>query len=105
MDSSRIKQINELIKQKLSFILNDHFPDEIFSITEVKTSPDLSFSKVFVSLLPGASDIISKMNNKSSELRSELSQQIKVRHIPKIQFVIDDTEAYAEKIDNLFKKI
>lgn len=105
MDSSRIKQVNELIRNKLSFILRDMFCDEIISVTQVKTSPDLSFCKVFVSILEGSKVKLENINKHSTEIRSVLASKIQIRHIPNIKFYIDDTEAYAEKMDKLFKNM
>lgn len=105
MDSSRIKQVNALIQSKLSPIIQEYSGDEIITITRVDTTSDLAHTKIHLGVLKDDERIIEYLNSKSKEIRSDLARSIKLRATPMIHFVIDLNESYAEKIDDLFKKI
>ncbi|MFA7243724.1 MAG: ribosome-binding factor A [Patescibacteria group bacterium] len=105
MDSSRIKQVNALILSKLSFSILDYIGGNIASIVRVDTSSDLSSSKIYISVLNDDQKIVDQLNFHAKEIRKDLAGKIKLRIIPNFRFILDLNESYAEKVDNLFKKL
>jgi len=111
METTRQKKISALIQKELSIIfqqkMND-FQNKLISVTIVRTAPDLSSAKIYLSIFPedNKKDIFTEIKNSKSNLRFELGNRIKnqVRKIPDLQFYIDDSLNYAERIDNLLKK-
>jgi len=64
------------------------------SITEVEVSPDLRHARVFVSVMGDANErkeALTGLNNASGFVRHELSNSIRLRHIPDIHFRLDDS--------------
>ncbi len=111
MESTRLKKVSSLIQKEMSIIFQKkagEFSNKIISVTVVRVSPDLSLAKVYLSIFPNDDKdvVFDEIRNSKSNLRFELGNRIKnqVRKIPDLQFYIDDSLDYAEKIDNLLKK-
>ena len=81
----------------------------LVSVTDVTSSPDLSYIKVYLSIFPieNRKTFFSQISEHSKEIRRQLGDRIRkqVRHIPEIDFFIDETQDYADKMENLFKSI
>lgn len=75
--------------------------------TVVRVTPDLSLARIYVSIFAGPSkeEVFEELQQNKSKIRGKLGNKIKdMRHIPDLQFFIDDSLDYAEKIDELLKK-
>ncbi len=109
--SIRLEKINALIKEELSLIFLHKLQDPqmgLITITSVKVSPDAKIAKVYVSVYDKGlrEDILEKLNDIKSLIRSQLAGRLKkMRHIPDLNFYVDDTLDYVEKIENIFKEI
>ncbi len=111
METTRQKKISALIQKEMSIIFQkkaSEFSNKLISVTTVRTAPDLSNAKIFLSIFPeeNKDTVFKDILNSKSNLRFELGNQIKnqVRKIPDLQFYIDDSLDYAERIENLLKK-
>ena len=112
MESQRQKKISALIQKDISNIIQDFFRDKtranlIVSITKVAVSPDLSVSKIYLSVFPSTnfSKVINVLNKSKPEIRKKLSSLLKhqLRVIPDILFFTDDSLDYIDKIDEALK--
>jgi len=112
MESQRQKKISALIQKDISNIIQGFFRDKtrtnlIVSITKVTVSPDLSVSKIYLSVFPSAnfSKVIDVLNKNKSEIRKKLSSLLKhqLRIIPDVLFFTDDSLDYIDKIDEALK--
>jgi ribosome-binding factor A len=74
------------------------------SLTGVDLSRDLSIARVYFSLLdPGAKaePVIEGLDRASGFLRSKLGHALKIRHVPELRFVHDDSAEQGAKISEL----
>jgi len=74
------------------------------SLTSVDLSRDLSVARVYFSLLnPGDSPepVMESLRKASGFLRVKLGSTIKVRHVPELRFIHDDSAAQSDKISQL----
>lgn len=111
MEGTRLDKINRLIQKELGEILRQETAKThgiIVSVSAVRTAPDLSFAKVFLSVFPSekGKEIIANVNNNVSGIRGALGQKVRyqLRIIPELRFEIDDSLDYLERIDELLKK-
>lgn len=99
------KEIYEIISRKLK----NPLITEMFSVLRVDSSNDLSYAKVYIS-------VYSKDENKkqttfkaiqadAKKIRFELAKVIRARTVPELNFVLDDSMEYGDKMDKLFKSI
>lgn len=113
MDSVRQSKVAKLIQKELAEIFRAEARNIFFgafiSVTVVRVSPDLSNAKVYVSILaPGKDDkeVFKVIKESNPLLRKKLGMVIgkQVRIIPELQFFIDDSYDYAQRIDHLLNK-
>ena len=106
---ARIDQVNALLKEKLAFIISNELNATNFlvTITYVDTSADLQNTRVGVSILPDnfAGTALDKLRHQTASFAGALKRQVRIRHIPKITWVIDATEKEASKIDDILREI
>lgn len=113
METKRQQKVAKILQQELSDIfIKDgmkFLPNVFTTITKVKVTPDLSITRVLVSFLncSNANEALLTLKKHSSEIRYLLGNKIRnqVRIIPQIEFYIDDTQEYVEKMDKLFNSI
>ena len=97
MAKNRIGRINEEIQKELSSLLrtlkDPRLQNGLLTITHVDTTPDLRFSKIFISALDKSqeADMMKGLKSASGYLRRELGIALKLRYTPELQFVADDS--------------
>ena len=109
--SQRQLRVGEMIKQALGNIFMrgeaklPNIETSNITVTEVRMSPDLKTAKAFVLPLGGknASQVIDELKDFSFIVRKVLSKKIRMKFLPKILFVKDESFDYAEKIETLIK--
>lgn len=113
MESKRQQKFAGVIQQDLAAIFQregmNFLPNTLITITKVRTTPDLAIARVFLSFfnMPNAEQALQTIKLHSSEIRYKLGKQIKdqVRVVPQLEFFLDDTSAYVERMDKIFDKI
>jgi ribosome-binding factor A len=76
------------------------------SVTEVRMSPDLKQAKVYVSVMGGEAEKKSTINALTAAagfIRHELSERLQIRRAPELIFVLDRSEEYGRRIDELLR--
>ena len=111
MASNRIIRINEEIQKELSALIRNlkdpRVRDTMISITRVETTPDLRFTKVYVSFLQEdkAADAMKGLQSGSGFLRRELGRNLNLRHTPQIMWALDDSITYGAKMLKLINSL
>jgi ribosome-binding factor A len=110
--SHRIERINNLIRREISELIQhqakDPRLDSFIAVTEVNTSPDLKYAKVFVSCIQGKQEeerILGVLTAASGFLRRELAKNIRLRHIPELSFHWDDSIEHGDRILRLIDQV
>ena len=106
---SRNQRLGAQILRSLSELLRFETKDPRLrgiSLTLVELSRDLSVARVYFSLLnpddsPEAA--LEGLGKASGFLRAKLGAAIKVRHIPELRFVHDDSAEHGAKISELIR--
>jgi len=84
-------------------------PNTLVTITKVRVTPDLALARIFLSFFNSTNSQLALQTIKlhASEIRYKLGARIKdqVRIIPQLEFFIDDTSEYVERMDKIFDKI
>ncbi len=110
MASVRLEKVAHLIKDELSLIFLQKIQDSRFgliTVTNLKVSPDLRHARVYLSVYNKETrgEVLEKVNELKGMIRSLLAGRIQIRYVPELDFFIDDTIDYVEKMEGLFKKI
>jgi len=107
-----IERVNTLIKREISELiqqeLRDPRLDEFIVVTEVDTSPDLQYAKVYVSHMSGKQEeqkILGILNAASGFLRTELARKARLRRTPELSFHWDNSIEHGDRILRLIDEI
>ena len=108
--SLKIDRLNNIIMREVSMILEREVKDrgiEFVTVTAVKTTSDLSFSKIYVTVLNDEKrkETMKALENASGFIRKTLADRIEVRHIPKLEFVYDESIEYGNRIEAKIKEL
>ncbi len=96
----RIERVNSLIRQEISELLQRQVKDprlgSLVGVTDVSTSLDLRYAKIFVSRIGSGSEeekqeTLSVLAAASGFFRNELAKRLRLRHIPELSFQWDDS--------------
>ena len=111
MASNRINRINEEIQKELSNLLrtvkDPRVQDTMISITRVETTPDLRYTKVYVSFLQEekVKDAMAGLKSAGGYLRRQLGSNLKLRYAPEIVWALDDSITYGAHMLNLINSL
>ena len=111
MASNRINRINEEIQKELSSLLrtvkDPRVQDTMISITRVETTPDLRYTKVYVSFLQEdkAKDAMAGLKSAAGYLRRQLGSNLKLRYAPEIVWALDDSITYGARMLSLINSL
>jgi ribosome-binding factor A len=77
-------------------------------VTDVTVDRELDYANIYVASLAGsenAEDILAGLRNAAGFIRYTLSQEVKLRVMPKLRFYWDDTPERADRMETLFEEI
>ena len=111
MASNRINRINEEIQKELSSLLrtvkDPRVQGTMISITRVETTPDLRYTKVYVSFLQDekAQEAMKGLQSAGGWIRRQLGTNLKLRYSPEIVWALDDSITYGAKMLELINNL
>lgn len=111
MNTTRQNKVSRLIQKELSeFFLKEsrnEFGGAMITTTVVRITPDLSLARVYISVFPTEKrdETMQKITLKNRYIRHYLAQRVKnqLRKMPELEFYIDDSLDYADRIGQLLK--
>ena len=113
MDSTRQQKFGRLIQKELGEIFQrdgkSFYGQNFVTITGVRVTPDLSVARVQISIFKASNpeEVMNMIRDNSHEIRRELGKRIRnqARIIPALEFFLDDSLDYVDKMENIFKNI
>lgn len=107
--SERMEKVDQLIKKELSELIvkNITFKNGVFvTIEKVDTSPDLSYTDVFISIFPTKeSDYVLKtLEHEMYGLQGKLNRRLTMKPLPRIRFQQTDVEERADELERLIRQ-
>jgi len=104
----RSQRVADLIQKTLAQMLIQDMSDERFrlvTVTGVTVSRDMSYAKVFVSVLADEEeqikDIVNALNRAAKALRYHLAHAVELRVVPELKFHYDESTAQGFRISSL----
>jgi ribosome-binding factor A len=110
MSSQRIEKINTLVRSHLDDIIRKNLSLKagvFVTIAKVDTTPDLRYTRVFVSIFPEKEIdyAIKSLDKEIYRIQGLLNQKLKMKILPRVEFRVDHTEAQADIIEKLLNEI
>ncbi len=111
MAGHRINRVSEDIKRELSAIfrkLKDPRISGMITVLRVEVTSDLSYATVHVSTIEGeekTKESIKGLKSAQGYIRHELGSALKLRHVPELRFVADNSIAYSAEINKILRDL
>ncbi len=107
---NRLDKVNELIKHVVAEIIERELSLKagvFITVAKVDTTPDLRYTRVFVSIFPEKEIdyVIKSLKKEIYRIQGVLNKKLSMRPLPRIEFKIDLTESKADEIEKLLKEI
>jgi ribosome-binding factor A len=98
------REIAEILANKM----RDPRLGSMVSVTDVEVTPDLSFARVYVSVLAEGEErdrMLQGLQHASGFVRRELAPILGLREVPGLRFLLDTSIERGARVDELLKKI
>ncbi len=107
MSSDRMRRVNEAIRQVIGDAVSCDLKDPrvgFVTVTDVRTSPDLSHARVYVSVLGGShtrAETLEGLGHAHGYLQRQIAGELHLKRTPTLDFAYDDTTDRAMRLDAL----
>ncbi len=108
----KIERVNAELKRELSILISYGIKDPridsaAIGVMQVDTTKDLKYAKVYVTIsqTEKPKEILGLLQNSANFLRGELFKKLRVRSVPELTFVLDESLEYASRIEQILKDI
>lgn len=109
--TNRMDKVNETLKKEIGTIIDQDLRNQnitgLISVTKVKTAPDFSQARVYISLLNCKSkkNTLDGIKKASGYIRTEIAKRINLRYTPELIFELDESMEYGSRIESILKEI
>ena len=112
MANYRINRISEEIRKEVSDIIRNDVKDpriaEFSSVVKTEVTGDLRHAKIYVSVMAGEKerkDTLEGLKKASGFIRRELGKRLAIRHVPELQFIMDNSIEYSVEISKKISEL
>lgn len=107
--SVKIDRLNNIFVQEISKIIHQEIKDKnvgFITVTDARITNDLSFAKIYITSLNNDRELVlNTLNKASGYIRTLLCDRVKIRKMPEIHFVYDESIEYGKKIEDIIERI
>lgn len=111
-DYSRTQRIADYLKRELALLIQKEMRDPrvgMVSVTDAEVSRDLSYAKVFVTLMDtedkkAAREVVEVLNKAAGFLRSRIASESNMRTTPRLRFHFDDSVRRGRDLEALIDR-
>jgi ribosome-binding factor A len=107
MTSGRMRRVDEAIRQVIGGVVAGELKDPrvgFVTVTDVKTSADLSHARVYVSVLgdePLREATLVGLRSAHGYMQRRLASELRLKRTPTLDFIYDDTTDRAMRLEEL----
>jgi ribosome-binding factor A len=108
-DFKRSERVAGQLRRDLAKLIQQEIKDPevgFVSLSDVEVTRDLSHAKVFITVFDPekAKESLKALRRASTFLRLRLGQELRLRHVPELHFVHDNSVEQGSRIDELIAK-
>jgi len=106
---SRARRVGEQIQRDLAELIRSEVRDPrlgMVTVNHVDVSRDMSYARVYITVMGEADSrevSIAILNKMAGYLRSQIGRRMKLRMIPELKFLYDESIDRGARIDSLLK--
>ncbi len=111
MQTKRSERVGNLILEFVSQLLSREINDPrvgVVTLTGVKVSNDLKHARIYFSVLvdqQGKKEVLAGLASATGFIRSKVARELKLRFVPTLEFIYDNAQANAQRIEELLRKV
>jgi len=113
MSTRRLARLNEQMKREISEILRTAVRDPRVghpTVTGVEVTPDLWMARVYVRADPSlpageGEELLLGLEAAAPFIRREVGKSLRLRRVPELRFMADDTLEYALRIEKILREV
>jgi len=111
MDYQRSDRIGDLLIEVISDLLRKEIRDPrigAVTLTGAKVSKDLRQARIYFNVLgrpEQQKDVLAGLKSATGFIRTKVAKQLNLRFVPAIEFIYDETEDEAQRIEGLLKQV
>ena len=104
------ERLGEALREEIETILEGELGDPrigLVNVSEVHLAPDSKSARVFVVVAGDddqANETMKGLQAASGYIRHELAERLKLRRTPELLFILDRSQQYQERIDELLNR-
>lgn len=105
------ERIGETLKEEINVIIEGELGDPriaLCNVTEIALAPDGKSARVFIEVAGDdkeADETLKAINAAKGYIRHELLVRLGVRHVAELTFVLDRSQEYGSRIDDILGRI
>ncbi len=105
------KRIGETLKEEIGAMLEGELGDPriaLCTVTELLMAPDGKSARVFIQVSGDddeADETIKRINAAKGYIKRVVQERMGVRHVPELTFLLDRSQEYGSRIDELLGRI
>ena len=109
-DFKRTDRVGAELRRELGLLVHaavrDHALPSV-SVCDVEVTRDMEHAKIFVTALQPerSKEAMKALKALAPEIRYQLAQSVKMRHVPELHFHYDESFDRGERIDNLLRDL
>jgi ribosome-binding factor A len=109
-DFQRTDRVGAQLQRELSFLIADELEDSglgLVTVQEVRVVRDFSQAKVYFTVMNNElplAECTQRLNRQAGHLRWLLGQRLKLRTVPKLHFVFDESVEKGEHLSSLIEQ-
>lgn len=106
----RSQRVSDLLREEIADIIMNKLKDPrvgFITVTGVDITEDLKLARVYISTLKEEERDVTLeiINSAKGFIRTELSKRVRMKFIPSLTFLVDESLEYGDKIERLLKEI
>jgi ribosome-binding factor A len=107
MSSGRMRRVDEAIRQVIGGVVAGELKDPrvgFVTVTDVRTSADLSHARVYVSVLgdePAREATLAGLRSAHGYMQRRVASELRLKRTPTLDFIYDDTTDRAMRLEAL----
>ncbi len=110
MDYSRSDRVADLLLELISELLSKEIRDPRIAsvtLTSAEVTKDLRQARIYFTVLTGPEDkgaVLAGLKSASGFIRAKVGKELRLRFVPTLEFIYDETEDQARRIDELLRQ-
>jgi ribosome-binding factor A len=108
----RPERVGHLMQREIADILANKLRDPrlgaMVSVIDVEVTSDLSFARVFVSVLPQDENrerVLAALQNAAGFVRKELAPRLGLREVPELRFMLDTSIERGARVEDILRRL